>query len=581
VALNVLLAALAVALWVRRPAPPPTARQHVVLWSTRLPQPLEPGARFVANQAAIAPDGSSIVYSDSSASGQILMRKVRDAALAVPIAGTEGGVSPFFSPDGKWIGYVTVEGKLRKVPVEGGGSITLTEDATGDYKVATWLDDNSIVYADRRRWLARIPAEGSEGKKTLLAKHANEVPASVWALPGSRGLLLTRCAGNCSVGSDLFVFDLKADSARLLVKDAAGAWYSPTGHLIYTSRDGGLYAAPFDPTRMALTGGAVPVLDGVEPMRFTLSASGAVLYSLDNSQSEPSTLVWVTRDGRTTPVDSSWHGLFEYPALAPDGKALAVSVRGRTTDLWIRQATGTRQKVIAPGVANWRASWMPDGRSLTFVSVASPDTANAEYIYRAQADGGGRAELLLRHRFGLWETEVSRDGRWMVVRADEANGDGNVYARRLDGDTTLIPLLTEAPNTYQVALSPDGRWLAYCSDEWGGMYEIYVASFPDMGSKRMVSQGGGVEPRWSRNGRELFFKSGGQLMSVAVAPGAALLPGEPRPLFPLAGFRMARNRPQYDVGPDGRFVMVRESNRSASVIYADHWFAELLAKVKR
>ncbi|HEU5218720.1 MAG TPA: hypothetical protein VFU23_08670, partial [Gemmatimonadales bacterium] len=541
----------------------------------------EPGARFVASQAAIAPDGSSLVYSDSTAGGIILMKKARDAALAAPIAGTEGGVSPFFSPDGKWIGYITVEGKLRKVPVEGGGSITLTDDATGDYKIGTWLADNTIVYAERRRWLARIAADGSEGEKILLAKRGNEVPASVWALPGSRGVLLTRCSGNCSVGSDLYVYDLRADSIRLLVKDAAGGWYSPTGHVVYTSRDGGLYAAAFDLKRMVLTSGAVPVIDGVEPTRFTLSPSGAILYSLDNSQSEPSTLVWVTREGHATPVDSAWHGLFEYPALGPDGKTLAVSLRGRITDLWIRQADGTRQKVIAPGVANWRASWMPDGQSLTFVSVASPDSTNAEYIYRAQADGAGKAELLLRHKFGLWETEISRDGRWLVMRSDEVNGDGNVYARRLDADTTLIPLLTEAPNTYQIALSPDAHWLAYCSDESGGVYEIYVASFPDMGSKRMISRGGGIEPRWSRNGRELFFKSQGQLMSVAVPPGAALLPGEPHPLFPLGGFRMARNRPQYDVGPDGRFVMVRESNRSASVIYAEHWFSELLAKVKR
>jgi Tol biopolymer transport system component len=282
-----------------------------------------------------------------------------------------------------------------------------------------------------------------------------------------------------------------------------------------------------------------------------------------------------------TPVDTSWRGPFEYPALSPDGTALAVSLRGKTTDLWIRRANGTRQKVIADGVANWRASWMPDGTSLTFISIRSADSADAESVFRVQADGSGKAEEILRHRYGIWETEVSRDGRWLVMRSDEKDGDGNVYARRLGGDTTLIPLLTDPSQTYQIALSPDGRWLAWCSNESGVQNEIYVASFPDMGSKRLVSRGGGTEPRWSRNGRELFFKSGGELMSVAVPPGPTFLPGDPRPLFTVAAFRAARNRPQYDVAPDGRFVMIRQSSRAASIVYAEHWFAELLARVRR
>jgi len=295
-----------------------------------------------------------------------------------------------------------------------------------------------------------------------------------------------------------------------------------------------------------------------------------------------SDLVWVTRDGRVSPVDSTWHGHFQYPALSPDGSMLAVSVREKTIDLWIRRADGTRQKVIAGGLANWRASWMPDGQSLMFVSVRSTDTTVQDVrIYRARVDGGGSVEQVLKHRYGLWESEVSRDGRWLVVRSDEENGDGHFYARRLDGDTALIPLQTGEYTTNQAALSPDGRWLAYLSDEGGSGYEIFVASFPDMGSKRLISRGGGVEPRWARNGRELFFKSGGQLMAVTVPPGPSFLPGVPHPLFSLTGFRAARNRPQYDVAPDGRFVMIRESASAGGLVYVENWFEELKAKVRQ
>lgn len=580
-AANLLLIAAAALLWRRGAPDTATSRQSVMLWHYQLPQPLEPGAPFVASQAAIAPDGSSIVYSDSTAGGVRLMRKLRDAADATPIAGTEGGVSPFFSPDGKWIGYLTLDGQLRKQPVGGGGAITLALNARGDLQAAAWLDDQTIVYVDRRGWITRVSAEGGTGSAKVYTKPATADIATLSPLPGSRGLLFTYCNGNCAVQSDLYVYDLAADSARVLVPQAAGGWYSPTGHLLYTSRDGGLYAAAFDLRRLVTRSGAIPVIDGVEPTRFALSPAGVVVYSIDPAAQEPAELVWVTRDGRVTPVDSSWRGPFEYPALSPDGTALAVSLRGKTTDLWIRRANGTRQKVIADGVANWRASWMPDGKALTFISIRSADSADAESVYRVQADGSGKAEEILRHRYGIWETEVSRDGRWLVFRSDEKEGDGNVYARRLGGDTTLVPLVTDPSNAYQIALSPDGRWLAWCSNESGVENEIYVASFPDMGSKRLVSRGGGIEPRWSRNGRELFFKSGGQLMAVPVPPGPAFLPGDPRPLFSVAGFRAARNRPQYDVAPDGRFVMIRQSGRVSGVVYAEHWFAELQARVRR
>jgi Tol biopolymer transport system component len=381
----------------------------------------------------------------------------------------------------------------------------------------------------------------------------------------------------------VYVYEFAADSARILVRQAAGAWYSPTGHLLYTSRDGGLYAAPFDLDRLVMTGGAVPVLEGVDPTRFTLSASGAALYSIDLSTQEPSTLVWVGRDGRSEPVDTAWRGLFDYPAISPDGRSLAVSVRGKTTDLWIRRADGTRQKVIADGVANWRPSWTPDGASLAFISVrSSTGTGNEASAQLVRVDGAGGTRRLLQNSNDVWEVELSSDGTWLVFRTDDAQSDPNVYSRRLTGDTTVMALLTDPSFTVQVALSPDGRWLAYSSNEAGRQFEIYVASFPDMASKRLVSRGGGTQPRWARSGRELFFRSGGQLMAVAVPPGPTFTPGPPRTLFSLAGYRVARNRQQYDVAPgDHRFVMIREPMATGGTMYVENWFAELLAKVKR
>jgi len=580
----VLLAAVVTALLLTTPAPL-LNRQRILLWQHRIPDPLAPGARFLGNQAAIAPDGSSIVFTDSTAAGYQLMRKLRDGSEVVPLAGTEGGVSPFFSPDGKWVGYLTFDEKLKKVPVVGGGSIILAENVDPDYKAGAWLDDGSIIYVSREgaSRLTRIPSDGGSGVR-LSTPVSSATFFQIWPLPGSQGFLFSACNGNCALESSVWLYDLRTDSARALVPRAAGAWYSAEGRqLLYTSRQGGLYAMGFDARSLETRSSAVPVLENVEPASFTVSTSGTALYATDPSAGSPSELVWVSRDGRTEPFDSTWHGRFEYPALSPDGTGLAVSLREKTTDLWIRRGDGSKQKVILDGAANWRASWAPDGRSLTFVSVQNPGNPNGVEIYRVQADGSARAELVHRDRFGIWEAELSRDGQWMVLRLDEEGSNSNLRLRRVTGDTALRPLLVDSSLTLSVSLSPDGRWLAYSSNAVGQRYEVMVASFPGMGSVYQASNDGGTEPRWSRSGRELFFESGGKLMSVAVPPGPSFNPGSPRALFSLAGYRRARNRPQYDVAPDGRFVMIRETGRSASrgVVYAENWFAELLARVNR
>jgi len=577
--LAVVVAALG---WMRRAPAALPSQQQVVLWRQQLPDALTPGAPLISTQAAIAPDGSSIVYTDSTPTGFVLLRKRREAVRAEPIAGTEGGISPFFSPDGQWIGFLTTDGKVRKIPVAGGGVITLASDVNVDYKVGTWADDGGIYYTGVGSKLVRLDANDPQRPPVVVSLLGSASAISMSPLPGSRGLLLTACPGNCAVESSVVVLDLTTDSLRRLVPNAYGAWYSPTGHLLYTGREGGLFAMGFDASRLVTTSGAVPVIPDVAPGTFVLSAGGDALYSLDLAQRAPSELVWLDRAGRATPFDSAWRAPFEYPALSPDGRTLAVSVRGETTDLWLRRPNGARQKVIAPGSANWRANWAADGSAIYFVSVGASRDPNDVVIRRVRADLGTEPELVVRWKFGTWEAEVSRDNKWLVVRTDE-DGNSNIHYRALTGDTAVKPLVVEPGQSTTVALSPDGRWLAYSSDDGSGVrYDLYVAPFPSMSPRRLVSREGGVEPRWSRNGRELFFKSSGQLMAVSVAEGASLDVSDPRPLFPLAGFRSARNRQQYDVAPDGRFLMIRDPRpgEAAPVVWAPGWLAELRRTVR-
>jgi eukaryotic-like serine/threonine-protein kinase len=582
--LGAILAAAALWGWLRPVATGGPNRQRVVLWQHRLASVLSPGVTHIATQAAIAPDGSSIVFVDSLDGTYRLLRKLRDAREPVQLDGTEGALSPFFSPDGAWIGYVTVDGRLRKVPTTGGGSITLATNAAPISLGAGWLDDGTIVYSDDSPSLRRIPADGGNSVAVSSRFTDRGIAPTIVPLPGSRGFLYTMCPGNCAIESAVYVFDFAADSSRLLVNGAAGAWYAPTGHLLYTDRAGGLYAAAFDLDELRPTTGFTPVIDDVEPTAFALSAAGSILYSLRADAS--SDLVWVTRDGRSEPVDSSWHADFMYPALSPDGTSLAVSVREESTQLWIRRADGTRQKLTQDGAVSWRPAWTADGRSVAFMSNARGATGkdvDAFDLYLIPVDGSSPPSLLHRHTFGLWEVEFSHDGQWMVVRTDEAGSNSNMRARRLVGDTTLLPLLVDESFTKQAALSPDGRWLAYVSNATG-QWEVYVTSFPTVTSTRLVSRGGGMEPRWAPSGRELFYKSGNRLMAVDVRPGAAFAIGAPRPLFPLTGYRGAQNRQQYDVSPDGkRFLMIHERNdpSRSHAIHVDNWFEELKAKVSK
>ncbi|HKI95132.1 MAG TPA: protein kinase [Gemmatimonadales bacterium] len=586
----VALAAIAAWALLRSPPSPPTSRQRVVLWHRAPGRILDPGhARVQATQAAISPNGSTIVYSEPTDSGPVLMRKRRNEAVATPLAGTNGGMAPFFSPDGRWIGYRTADGKLKKLPATGGGSVTLATDAAVEVSAAAaWLDDGTIVYA-MNVGLRRLNAAGDSSWALG--------PDSAWAgntiltlspLPKSRGVLYTLCRGNCAVASSVYAFDLHTGQHHLLVADAVGAWYAPPGVLLFTDRTGGLYGERFDVDRLAVTSGRVPLIPGVEPGNFTLARNGTVLYATAGAGSggTPAELMWVARDGSAVPLDTTWKADFNYPAISPNGKTLAVSVRGATTQIWLRHADGAREPLTQHGTLNWRPAWTADGRSIVFCSNQGAGADSMHYdLYRMPVNHSSPAERLVHFPYPIWEGEESADGRWIVFRSDEEQGLSHIRARRVAGDTAIRPLLGgNGASADEIALSPDGRWIAYTlANGSTRSIEIYVAPFPSVTAPSQISQGDGMEPRWARNGRELFFKSGGRLMAVDVGVGPTLSVGSPHPLFSVLPYRSAFNRQEYDVAPDGRhFVMIRDVGEgSETVMYVEHWFTELEAKMRQ
>jgi serine/threonine-protein kinase len=339
------------------------------------------------------------------------------------------------------------------------------------------------------------------------------------------------------------------------------ARYVNSGHIIYATSSGALLAAPFDVRRLEITGPSVPLVQGVAggdsgTSEFAVSRSGAVLYSTGvGSFAE---LVWVTRAGIVTPVDSTWTGAFSSPALSPDGTRLALAIQGQESrDVWITQLDrGSRLRLSLDGARNDYPAWSPDGRFVTFAS----DRASPSFdLWSKRSDGSGDLVLEVDEERAVATALWSPDRAWFVYRTSTNDaGGGDILGRRLDGERKTVPILATRFTETGPAISPNSRWMAYVSTE-SGRNEVVVVPFPNASDSRWpVSVGGGVEPVWSRDGRELFYRNGkDELVSVRVETEGAFSMGTTSVLFAARDFLRWTTTAQYDVTRDGRFIMIR------------------------
>jgi serine/threonine-protein kinase len=570
-------------------------------------------------EVALAPDGSSVVFrSPLTGPGQLYMKR-RDDVIARPLAGTEGGSGPFFSPDGSWIGFVA-NGQLRRIPSAGGASLTLADSVLPTYNRAAWLDDGSIVFYDFTAHSLRRLGAGDVASTLIVSPDMLEgrYPWLPSPLPDARGVLFTAhrtlCVGPVSCRpSRVYVYDARRDTMRALLDDAIGAWHVPTGHVLYLTSAGTLMAAPWDNTALDTTGRSVPVLDGVQAPGFVVSNDGTAYYVLGPSEFAPgpvpnATVVWVDRDGRVQPVDSSWQvntggtddggvGTDWGLSLSPDGRRIALSLlTDQGSDVWIKQLpTGPATRLTLDAGIDQSPTWTPDGRAVTFLSDRSvagdaSGTRRRFFLWQQAADGTGEPELLWS-RDGATEAFRSPDGRWLVFGTRSGTGasaQGDLFAVRPGVDSVARRLVATPADEQGAALSPDGRWLAYVSDEQG-VPEVFVRPFPDVnGGKWQVSSGGGSAPRWANNGRELFYIANGRMHVIRVSGGATFSAESPRVLFDIPeGVRAgALASGTFAISPDDqRFLMVRD-NRWADMagtprlVVVQGFFEELRAKMR-
>jgi Tol biopolymer transport system component len=327
---------------------------------------------------------------------------------------------------------------------------------------------------------------------------------------------------------------------------------------------------------MTITGEPVILAEGLQMQSLgeadlAISAAGTFAYVVGRVPAGQNELVWVTRAGEATPVDTTWRADFGPLELSPDGSALAVSVvESGDFHIWLKQLNrGPASKLTLEGAFTGFPSWTPDGQALTFVGDSG--------IRLARADGSVRPRLLRHESGALREVEFSSDGKWLIYR-----NTSDLFAARTEGDTTRITLVATKFDEFTPRLSPNGRWLAYTSDE-SGRHEVYVRPFPNTRTeRRQVSTAGGMDPVWSRDGRELFYKNGhNELVAVAVMSGTTFTPGEQRVLFSTAKYEGVWK--SYDVSSDGRrFIMIRLPGKSRDeLILVENFFRELKEKVKR
>ncbi|MEO7987664.1 MAG: hypothetical protein ABI766_14120, partial [Gemmatimonadales bacterium] len=580
------LAAGAVALWGwLRPAPKPVVTRYSLL--IRPAEALRPTA--IAGNVAISPDGNRIAYVGVAEGGTRLWLREHDKLRPTPIAGTEGGLSPFFSPDGSQLAFIVGGRSLRVANLNGGPPVTLTDslNASG----GDWGSDG-YIYVELNEGLGRMRATGgpmevlyriSEERHETGAEYPN-------VMPDGKGIVYRRrIAGQAPKDFDIMEMAIPGGTPRAVMKGVY-AHYASSGHLLVVTSDGKLLGVPFDPKKRALTGSPVAVMDGLLrsgpfEMNLGVSANGTLLYTAGGNTGE-SSVWWVNRDGTGAPVDTAWktQGGITSVALAPDGRSLAVTLqRGAAQDVWVKQLpTGPFSRITFGDTAHFRAAWSGDGRSVLYVNDVG---AGAGMPAMSRADGTGSPQAQPHGSFMVAQVGQTADGRWLILRRSFAEpGNGDIYAVKT-GDTTLVPLVTTPAREMSPAVSPDGKWLAYSSDE-SGTSEVYVRPFPNASSARwQVSSSGGSVPVWARSGRELFYLNGRQDMtSVELKPGAGFTLGDPKVLFPTGPYIVNGNAGVYDVSPDGRrFAMVRPSTGTsdAELVVVQNWFEELKGRVGR
>jgi Tol biopolymer transport system component len=539
---------------------------------------------FSVNDLALSPDGrllAMVAYS-AQANSFVLWTHEVGGRQTSSLEGTQGASFPFWSPDGRSIGFFA-DGKLKKVDVAGGQVQVLCDAPNG--RGGTWNRGGVIVFTPDSLGLGLFRVSSSGGSPVEMTKPDSSrfETSHRWPvfLPDGKHFLYLAAnfAGQLEVNA-IFLASLDSTERRLIVSTNANAAYAEPGYLLYLRDNKTLVAQPFDRRRYVLSGEPHTLSDEVlyTPLvdRAVFSVSGGeVLATQTGKHASLSQLTWFDRSGKPTGTGGT-PGSYKNMRLSPDGRRVATDQTdpdGRNVDIWILEpARGATTRLTFDPSVHQTPIWSPDGKQVLF----SANRRLGMRLYLKNADGSGSEEEVADLGAGLpvnaWDW--SRDGKYVLVRK------GNELWYLSWPERVAKPLLQAKWTVRNAQFSPDGRWMAYASNETGSM-EIYVSSFPSGNGKWQVSRGGGQEPRWRQDGKELFYLSAeGKMMAVAVTTGASFTAGSPATLF-----QTHRRQPissqdvfSYDVSGAGqRFLIatkVDEANAAPLSVHLN-WASEM------
>ena len=568
-------------------APPQSVRFAIV------PTAAQSLVRYGSLSMALSPDGKAVVYVGGTLSERRLLVRSIDHLDPLPAGDATDASSPFFSPDGRWIGFFTgaLGGELRKVSTTGGPSVPLarTRGLSGG---AAWGPDDSIVFGTYPRvpgiGLLRIAASG--GQPTVLTRpdgEENHLFPSM--LPDGRAVLFTITSGDSFANTQVAVLDLTTGQRKTLIRDGSQAEYvdastgSPAGGFLLYAAAGVVRAVRFDPVKLEVLSDPVVVVDSVS--EFSVSRQGTLAY-VPGVATGTRTLVWVDRQGRDTPIVLPPRA-YIMSRLSPQGDRIAVTINDAGMHIWIADfARSTLRRLTDTPSWDGYPVWMPDGRRIVFGSErAERGTGN---LFWQVVDNPATVERLTTSPNRQGPSSISPDGTRLVFNENMPITGWDQRVLRLpsaDGPVATEPLLQTAATELFGEVSPDGRWLAYQSDE-SGRSEIWVRPFPNVGGGHwQVSTGGGITPVWARDQKELFYLAPGPtLMSVPIQTTPAFSVGQPVKLF-SGPYSLNPTLRTYDVSPDGRrFLMIKhegDSTAPPTIVVVLNFLQELAPRLTR
>ena len=537
-------------------------------------------------QVALSQDGrlQVVVVVDQSSTPRLLIRR-SDEFEARLLPDTERAVSPILSPDGAWIAFFR-ENSLFKIPVAGGPPVRLAK-VSGQTRGSSWSADGFIYLTpDTNVVLSRVPENGGELQEVTHIDAGRDERTHRWpyALPDGSAVLFT-CDSEASTE---YYDDARIEAVRpstgerkALVEGSSQAWYSPSGHLVF-ARGGSLFAVPFDARTLEVHGSPVQVVQGVATdvgsgaVQFTVTRSGQALWT-PGGTSASYDLVWLDQHGAesSAPIPPAPYNEL---ALSPDGKRVAlVGGQGGIADLWVADLERGGMTRLTFNEYVQSPVWSPDGSRIAYGTRIQGRNDNSWNIAWKPADGSREAELLFAGQRAHIPTAFTPDGRTLVFDALTADGTAReIWMMPLDGSKHATVLVGGGFTKAEAVISPDGRWLAYVSNE-GGQASVFVRPFPGGDGRWQISTPNGVEPQWSRNGRELFYRADAILYRVAIDTSKGFSAGRPERLFDrLASGSSVRT---YSWSADGpKFLTFRSSDRRSSLrtLYLDLGFSDRL-----